>query len=167
MASIIIARSLAKSVRDIGSRGKSIQFGGSLHSRVRYLHERIREKAAIHASLDLAHIENQCRGMDEPLRRLVGRGFRAGVTIRLQHRRELRIDQNERDIRLSVCVAVTMVVALQSFDQEVIDREPDGTTPVGVASKQVRISFARPIVDSVFVITNAKKVRFFPVDRRN
>jgi hypothetical protein len=60
-----------------------------------------------------------------------------------------------------------MVVALQSFDQEVIDREPDGTTPVGVSSKQVRISFARPIVDSVFVITNAENVRFFPVDRRN
>src|SRR5260221_9784497 len=98
-----IARSLAKSVRDIGARGKSIRFDDWLHSRVRYRRESIRKRAPIRASLDLVHIENQYRGMDEPLRYLVVRCFRAGVTIWLQHRRALRIDQNQRDIRLSVC----------------------------------------------------------------
>src|SRR3712207_3950153 len=44
-------------------------------------------------------------------------------------------------------VAVVVVEALQRFDEQVIDREPDRAAPVGVAAEQAGIRFSRLVGD--------------------
>jgi hypothetical protein len=63
-------------------------------------------------------------------------------------------------------VAVEMVIALERFDQEVVDREPDRTPPIGVATEESRVALARDIVYAPLMAVYIKAVGVVPVDAR-
>src|SRR5207248_11701723 len=48
-------------------------------------------------------------------------------------------------------VTVEVVITLERLDEEVIDREPDGAAPVGVAAEERGVGFGRCIVDPVLL----------------
>lgn len=60
-------------------------------------------------------------------------------------------------------VAVKEVVAFQRFDQEIIDREPDGATPVRVPAEEAARRFTRDIVDAMRLAADLKDVGMIPV----
>src|SRR5438876_602972 len=55
-------------------------------------------------------------------------------------------------------VAVVMMKLLEGFDQEVIDREPDRTAPVGVAAENAGLRFGRFVADDFFFAANRDRV---------
>src|SRR3974377_150430 len=49
-------------------------------------------------------------------------------------------------------VAVKVMVALQSLDDQIFDREPDRTAPIRVPAEQVARAFAGHIVNTVLLV---------------
>src|SRR5436190_12573166 len=57
-----------------------------------------------------------------------------------------------------------MVVALERFDEQVVNRKPDRPAPVRVAAEEMGVAFARRVIDTMFVIANAENIRPVFVD---
>src|SRR6185436_16127772 len=61
-------------------------------------------------------------------------------------------------------IAVVVVIALQRFDQQVIDREPDRATPVRASAEQVCVRLARRVFDGVLravVVERERRVQVY------
>ena len=48
------------------------------------------------------------------------------------------------------------MIALKGFNQEVVCGEPDGSTPVGIASEEVGVAFGRCVFESEFLTVSVK-----------
>ncbi len=59
-----------------------------------------------------------------------------------------------------------MMILLQRFDEQVIDRKPDGTAPVGVATEKPRGRIARFVVNAMLAAIEHKDVRMFLMKAR-
>src|SRR5581483_2727575 len=62
--------------------------------------------------------------------------------------------------------AVEVVVALERLDQQVVDREPDGSAPIRVPAEEKRVGFRGRVVDPVLVVADADDVRSIAVHAR-
>ena len=61
-------------------------------------------------------------------------------------------------------VAVEVMVAFQRLDQQIIDREPHGAAPVGVAAEEAGSGFTRLVVHSMFLTVESVDVWPVAVD---
>src|SRR5204862_7385645 len=57
-------------------------------------------------------------------------------------------------------VAIKEVITFESFDDQEIDRKPDGTEPVRVAAEKVAVPLTWNVIDPVFFVACAEDVRF-------
>src|SRR6266436_3583262 len=55
-------------------------------------------------------------------------------------------------------ITIKEMVAFKSLKDQVINRKPDRTSPVGIAAKQIGITLAGYIVDTIFLTIRAKDV---------
>ena len=55
-------------------------------------------------------------------------------------------------------VAIEMVITLERFDDQVIDREPDRSAPIGVAAEEVARPFAWHIIDPMLFVAGVEDV---------
>jgi hypothetical protein len=55
-------------------------------------------------------------------------------------------------------VTVKKMVAFKGLKNQVIDWKPDRTSPIGIAAEQISITFARYIIDTIFLAVGAEDV---------
>ncbi len=60
-------------------------------------------------------------------------------------------------------VAIEMVIPLERFDQQIIDRKPDRPAPVGITAKKPAVRFARRVADRILLPARLKLKRMFGV----
>src|SRR5689334_1723699 len=60
-----------------------------------------------------------------------------------------------------------MMELLQGFDQQKIYREPDRSTPVGIAAEEPRGRFAWLVIDAILVAVSAQNVGMLTMDARD
>ena len=65
-------------------------------------------------------------------------------------------------------ISIVVVIAFQSFNKDIGDREPNGTSPIGIAAEHATIAFAGHISnDFVFPLyVKRKRVRFVVAGER-
>ena len=77
---------------------------------------------------------------------------------------ERQLAPGTRRILHEEILAVIAFELIEGLDQEVIDRHPDGTAPIGVAAEEPRIGFARQIADAEFLAVRMEDIRMRLVD---
>src|SRR5580704_262300 len=61
-------------------------------------------------------------------------------------------------------IPVKIIVSLQSLHDQIVDRKPDRSSPVGVSTEKMSVPFAGNIIDAVFTAVGAENVRMCGVD---
>jgi len=56
-------------------------------------------------------------------------------------------------------VPIVLVEALQRLDKEEVGRQPDGSTPIGVATKHARVRVAGPVRNFVILPVDVHRIR--------
>lgn len=63
-------------------------------------------------------------------------------------------------------VPIVLVEALQRLNKEEVGRQPDRSTPIGVATKHARVRVARPVCNFVVLPVDVSRIRMvFVVER--
>src|SRR5260370_127952 len=62
--------------------------------------------------------------------------------------------------------AIEQVITLERFDDEKVDRKPNRPAPVRVATEKITRSFARNVINAVFVVADTENIRLFVMDTR-
>jgi len=63
-------------------------------------------------------------------------------------------------------VAVKVMVALQSLDDQIVDRKPNRTAPIRVSAEQVARAFAGHILNAMLLVARVENVRALAVEAR-
>src|SRR5262245_20012565 len=61
---------------------------------------------------------------------------------------------------------IEQMITFERFDDQKVDREPNGTAPVRVAAEEITVSFARNIIDPKLFVARAKDVRLLAMHAR-
>src|SRR5437667_3280674 len=61
-------------------------------------------------------------------------------------------------------LAIEHVITLERFDNEEINRKPNRPAPVRVAAEKITRSFARNVIDPMFIVADTKDIRLLAMD---
>src|ERR1044071_2525984 len=63
--------------------------------------------------------------------------------------------------------AIKFVITLKRFDDEEVDREPNRSAPVRVATKKITCPLARNVINAMFIVANAEDIGVVTMDPRH
>lgn len=64
-------------------------------------------------------------------------------------------------------ITVKKMVTFKGLKNQIIDRKPNRTSPIGITAEQIGVTLARYIVDTIFLALGAEDVRSGRVNFRN